>query len=160
VTAPRWNASDIHYGLTQIRDRPEDIPRRQDPRWTHLSTYASERLRDARQGLHEREPQPATQVRLCRFWGDLSRQVVSDGLRDLVAEVMQDLDCYEFIAAGFWMDGRWHHNGVVMARLLWHLQCPDHVVSAALDLHRRVTSRATVDEDHSWQSGRHLLSLL
>jgi hypothetical protein len=145
----RRNPSNIDYGLTSIRSRPAEIPMRSDPRWAHLSTYAVERMAVARMYLMSSERPSCTRRRLCKFWSDLSHRTMVERLDDLVLGVLGDLADYEYVAAGFWFDGIWHNNGVVMARLLWHVQMPDHLVTAALDLHRRVSQRSTVDEDAS-----------
>jgi hypothetical protein len=141
------NASNVDYGLVAVRDRPDDIPRRCDPRWLHLSVYAVERMAVAR---HELPANPCLRARrLCRFWLDLSGHVMRERLDGLVLDVLADLDDYDYQAAGYWFDGLWHRNGVSMARLLWQMQMPDHLVSAAFDLHRTVSRRSTAAEDES-----------
>ena len=154
------NASNHDFGLVAVHDRPFDIPKRHDVRWLKLSTYAVERMVIAR---HELPANPTLRSRrLCRFWVDLSSYVTREGLDGLVLDALDGLDDYEYQAAGYWFDGLWHRNGVVMARLLWHLQMPDHVVSAALDLHRTVSRRSTdvEDESHDRNVGGRFLGLL
>jgi hypothetical protein len=155
----RRNASDLHYG-TPVRDRPADIPIRIDVRWCLLTSFAADRMHAARLTLADDERPSITRRRLCRFWSDLSIHIRAERLDPIVVDVIAGLADYEYVAAGYWLDGLWHHNGVIMARLLWHFQCPDRVVSAALDLHRRVSDRTTADEDESRnRPGRFLLLL-
>lgn len=155
------NASNVDFGLVAVRNRPEDIPRIHDIRWLKLSTYAVERMLVAR---HELPANPCVRSRrLCRFWVDISCHIVRENLGGMVLDVLDGLDDYEYQAAGFWFDGVWHRNGLVMARLMWHLQMPDHVVSAALDMHRMVSRRSTDVEEGShdgYNGGRYIGLLL
>lgn len=148
-----WNDSNLHFGLTSVRDRPADIRPRWHESFCTLSAFADQEMRAARHLLTE--DMDATQIRrrLCRFWGRLSRQILVEQMQKQVLEVLADLADYEYLAAGVWLDGKWHHNGVAMARILWHLQCSDRLVSAALDLHRRVSQRTTNEEEASRISG-------
>jgi hypothetical protein len=155
----RRNHSDIHYGIP-VRDRPGDIPVLHDSRWCLLTSYAAERLLVARHTLADGEHPQVTRYRLCRFWSDLSIHIRAEGIDPIVLDALATLADYEYKAAGYWLDGLWHHNGTVMARLLWHFQCPNHVVSAALDLHRRVSARSTADEDASRFTPGRFLSLI
>jgi len=125
-----------------------------------LATYAVERMTAARQNISNQDRPERVRRRLCHFWGDLSRHVVASGYHELVLTMLDSLADYEYRAAGCWFDGVWHRNGIVMARLLWHMQCPDHLVSAALDLHRRVQARSTAEEETSRGGGKFLLSFL
>lgn len=144
-----WNNSNLHFGLTAIRDRPTDIRPRWHESFCTLSAFADREMGLARHLLTDDMNPALVRRRLCRFWGRLSRQILVEQMQKQVLEVLADLADYEYLAAGIWLDGKWHHNGVAMARILWHLQCSDRLVSAALDLHRRVSQRTTNEEEIS-----------
>jgi hypothetical protein len=114
----------------------------------------------ARHGLDAAANPDQYKTRLCKFWGRLSRQILVERMQRQVVDVLSDLSEYEYTAAGVWLDGHWHHNGTAMARILWHLQCSDRLVSAALDLHRRASGRTTQEEDSSRCRGSLFLSII
>lgn len=139
------NTSNIFYGAHIIMERPRDIPVYGSTGWVLLAQYAAERMKQCR-GL-TCDPR-GLRTALCRFWGDLSAQAVSLGLEQDVVQSLGQLNDEEYLAAGYWLDGRWHADGLSMASLLWWMQVSQGVVSAAYDLHVRAV------RDHSSHDGR------
>jgi hypothetical protein len=123
--------SDFHYGIEVALERPDDIPVYCHAGWAGFSDYASERMGEAR------ERRGPAHDRLCCFWGEISQHLISLGMEREAITVLSALNDAEYLAAGLWLDGRWHDCPTSMARILWRLQVSRWVVTSAYELHDR-----------------------